>query len=49
MASPYQMLDMVREESLGLLIGDCWVHDHVISSLPVNGGGNTILVPNLEG
>lgn len=38
----------LREQGLGLLVGDRWVHDDIISWNPVNWSGDSVLVASLQ-
>jgi hypothetical protein len=38
----------VREEVLGLLVGNRWVHNHVVAGDPVDGRGDPVLVSGLQ-
>ena len=37
-----------REEGLGLIVGDGGVDDDVLALVPVDGGGDAVLVTKLE-
>jgi hypothetical protein len=37
-----------REQCFGLLVGDGRVNDHVISFLPVYGGGDAMFITDLK-
>jgi hypothetical protein len=39
----------IREQFLRLFIGDTWVDNDVVAFLPVNRGGDPVLVAELEG
>jgi hypothetical protein len=39
---------VVREEGLGLLVGDGWVDDNILTLLPVDRGGDAVLFADLE-
>ncbi len=43
-------MDLVlREQSFCLLIADTSVNDNIITLVPINWGGNTILITQLDG
>ena len=44
----YLVDSVLGEESLGLLGGNTGVDDNVVTLLPVDGGGNAVLVTDLQ-
>ena len=45
----WQVSGVLREEDLGLVVGDRRMDDDVVTLLPVDGGGDAVLVTDLEG
>ena len=45
----WQVNGVLREEGLGLLVVDRGVDDDIVSLLPVDGGGDAVLVTGLKG
>ena len=44
----WQVNGVFREERLGLLVGDRGVDDDIVALLPVDGGGDAVLVTELK-
>lgn len=49
MQSAHQVLGVLGEKSLSLVVRDAGVDDDIVTLFPVNGGGDTVLVAELEG
>ena len=45
----WQVNGVLREEGFGLIVADRRVDDDILTLLPVDGGGNAVLVTDLEG
>lgn len=43
------MYSKLREESLGFFVGHGRVNDYIVAFLPVDRGGNSMLITDLEG